>query len=513
MRNACSTQSTYSAGVSSPIMSERPRISVLRLRQLSIAPESLTGRLSRVASWRGRSRAQRRADRARHRDALRARTTRCRARRSAATRTRRRTATRSTTSRARSRSSASTVYRGSVGTLVARNRPAGRARRSGSARTATRTATAAVRRHAGRRHGARGLPAERGARARPAAAADLVPRGGGLGLRPDAAREPDHAAARDRGGAAGDVPRDRRRAQLLGARRGGGLRARALARVRPRPRRPRRLDRDAHRAGARPPGHRQPDRDRQRDRRLRPRRRRRPRAAATTRARRRWTSGSTRRRVLAETVLELERLARGGGQRHRRHRRRDRGRPGADQRDRRARPLLARHPRPGRGARSAASRATIAAFAARRRRAARHDGASYAQRQTLPATPLDARIVARARGGGGRDRRAVDDDASGAAHDTMCVAERVPSAMVFVPCKDGISHQPRGGRDPADAALAAEIILERDRGAGVSRAALRRPAARAERRDERTTTAAPGGENARPTSGVPTRIAATRRRR
>ena len=48
---------------------------------------------------------------------------------------------------------------------------------------------------------------------------------------------------------------------------------------------------------------------------------------------------------------------------------------------------------------------------------------------------------------------------SGAAHDTMCVAERVPSAMVFVPCKDGISHHPAEEADPADAALAAEIIL------------------------------------------------------
>ena len=59
-----------------------------------------------------------------------------------------------------------------------------------------------LRRHDGRRHRPRGLPAERGARARPAAPADLVPRGGGLRLRPDAARQPDHGAARDRGGAA-----------------------------------------------------------------------------------------------------------------------------------------------------------------------------------------------------------------------------------------------------------------------------------------------------------------------
>jgi len=48
---------------------------------------------------------------------------------------------------------------------------------------------------------------------------------------------------------------------------------------------------------------------------------------------------------------------------------------------------------------------------------------------------------------------------SGAAHDTMCVADRIPTAMVFVPCKDGISHHPAEDADPADAALAAEIIL------------------------------------------------------
>jgi N-carbamoyl-L-amino-acid hydrolase len=35
----------------------------------------------------------------------------------------------------------------------------------------------------------------------------------------------------------------------------------------------------------------------------------------------------------------------------------------------------------------------------------------------------------------------------------------VPTAMVFVPCRDGISHHPDEDADPADAALAAEIIL------------------------------------------------------
>ncbi|MER3409096.1 MAG: hypothetical protein C4305_01100 [Thermoleophilia bacterium] len=85
--------------------------------------------------------------------------------------------------------------------------------------------------------------------------------------------------------------------------------------------------------------------------------------------------------------------------------------------------------------------------------------AEYRERQSLPATPLDPSLVSaleRAAKASGEPYRIMH---SGAAHDTMCVAERVPSAMVFVPCKDGISHSPEESADPADAALAAEIML------------------------------------------------------
>jgi len=100
----------------------------------------------------------------------------------------------------------------------------------------------------------------------------------------------------------------------------------------------------------------------------------------------------------------------------------------------------------------------IAAFA---EQAASRRGltATFAQRQTLAPTPMDERIV------GALEAAAKDTGEpfmlmpSGAAHDTMCVAERVPSAMVFVPCRDGISHSPLEDASPADAALAAEIIL------------------------------------------------------
>jgi hydantoinase/carbamoylase family amidase len=93
--------------------------------------------------------------------------------------------------------------------------------------------------------------------------------------------------------------------------------------------------------------------------------------------------------------------------------------------------------------------------------AARRRGmtAEFRERQTLPATPLDPTIVTALEAAADETGEPHMTMHSGAAHDTMCVAERVPSAMVFVPCKDGISHHPAEDADPADAALAAEIIL------------------------------------------------------
>jgi allantoate deiminase len=100
----------------------------------------------------------------------------------------------------------------------------------------------------------------------------------------------------------------------------------------------------------------------------------------------------------------------------------------------------------------------IAAFA---EDAARKRGmsAEYRERQSLPATPMDQRIVGALEDAARETGEPYMRMHSGAAHDTMCVADRVPTAMVFVPCKDGISHHPAEEASPADAALAAEIIL------------------------------------------------------
>ena len=86
--------------------------------------------------------------------------------------------------------------------------------------------------------------------------------------------------------------------------------------------------------------------------------------------------------------------------------------------------------------------------------------AHFTQRQTLAPTPMDERIVSALETAATETGEPFMLMPSGAAHDTMCVAERVPSAMVFVPCKDGISHSPLEDASPADAALAAGIILE-----------------------------------------------------
>jgi allantoate deiminase len=99
-----------------------------------------------------------------------------------------------------------------------------------------------------------------------------------------------------------------------------------------------------------------------------------------------------------------------------------------------------------------------AAFA---QEAARKRGmrAEYTERQGLPATPMDDRILAALEEAARETSEPYMRMHSGAAHDTMCVADRIPCAMVFVPCKDGISHHPAEDAKPADAALATEIIL------------------------------------------------------
>ncbi|MDR0358074.1 MAG: M20/M25/M40 family metallo-hydrolase, partial [bacterium] len=96
---------------------------------------------------------------------------------------------------------------------------------------------------------------------------------------------------------------------------------------------------------------------------------------------------------------------------------------------------------------------------AHRRAEERGLGVEFQERQIVPATAMDRQVVAaltEAAEASGEPHRSMP---SGAAHDTMCVAPFVPSAMVFVPCRDGVSHSPAEHAEPADAAVAAEVVL------------------------------------------------------
>ena len=98
---------------------------------------------------------------------------------------------------------------------------------------------------------------------------------------------------------------------------------------------------------------------------------------------------------------------------------------------------------------------TFAEGAARRRGTT----ATFAQRQSLAPTPMDPAIVAALEAAAVASGEPYMAMPSGAAHDTMCVASSAPTAMIFVPCQDGISHSPAELASPADAAIAAEIAL------------------------------------------------------
>ena len=91
--------------------------------------------------------------------------------------------------------------------------------------------------------------------------------------------------------------------------------------------------------------------------------------------------------------------------------------------------------------------------------AARGMTVEVVERQRNPTTPMDAAIVAALETAARATGEPVLTMHSGAAHDTMCVADAVPTAMVFVPCRDGISHSPAEDAKPEDAAIAVEAIL------------------------------------------------------
>ena len=100
-------------------------------------------------------------------------------------------------------------------------------------------------------------------------------------------------------------------------------------------------------------------------------------------------------------------------------------------------------------------RASLPAIAERRNLAV--DLARIWRKEPVPFDPgVIAAVDAAAEGLGLSRRRMV----SGAGHDACNLAGRVPTAMIFVPCKDGVSHNESESATQADCAAGADVLLQ-----------------------------------------------------
>jgi N-carbamoyl-L-amino-acid hydrolase len=103
----------------------------------------------------------------------------------------------------------------------------------------------------------------------------------------------------------------------------------------------------------------------------------------------------------------------------------------------------------------AALREDLAQIARRRKVAV-----AIEQTESLPAMPMDAGLCERLRAAAKRLNMPLPDAASGALHDAAILAPLLPTAMLFVASKDGISHNPAEFSRIEDIAAAARILAE-----------------------------------------------------
>src|SRR5246127_1268625 len=77
----------------------------------------------------------------------------------------------------------------------------------------------------------------------------------------------------------------------------------------------------------------------------------------------------------------------------------------------------------------------------------------------FPPTPFDSRLVGAVREAAKAQSLAHQDIISGAGHDAVYMARVAPTAMVFVPCVGGISHNEIEDAKPADLTAGANVLL------------------------------------------------------
>lgn len=78
---------------------------------------------------------------------------------------------------------------------------------------------------------------------------------------------------------------------------------------------------------------------------------------------------------------------------------------------------------------------------------------------TVPSVAFDSGCVAALAGAADAAAIPAERIFSGAMHDASSVARAVPSAMIFVPCRDGISHNVAEWAEPEDLAAGCQVLL------------------------------------------------------
>jgi len=78
----------------------------------------------------------------------------------------------------------------------------------------------------------------------------------------------------------------------------------------------------------------------------------------------------------------------------------------------------------------------------------------------IPAQPFDAACIDLVRQGAAKLGFSAREIVSGAGHDAVYVARHVPTAMIFTPCKDGLSHNEAESIEPEQAEAGCQVLFE-----------------------------------------------------
>ena len=78
----------------------------------------------------------------------------------------------------------------------------------------------------------------------------------------------------------------------------------------------------------------------------------------------------------------------------------------------------------------------------------------------IPAQPFDASCVDLVRQAAAKLGLSAREIVSGAGHDAVYVARHVPTAMIFTPCKDGLSHNEAESIEPEEATAGTQVLFE-----------------------------------------------------